>query len=396
MNGYGSAGRPTAAGLERVVRRGRRLDLPDVGLHAERERRRHTYGTPLDEDPRLYQTDVYREKAVDFIERRAPLAAAVLPLGRVPRAASRERGGARADGTAGPPRAAARRHIRRRRRSPTPPAFAERDRSDKPGLRAPRGPPSPPQAIGRIARAPATAASRCWRSTRPSRRSSAALRRTGELENTYMVFTSDNGYMQGEHDVPSGKMLPYEPSTRVPLIVRGPGIPAGRGVEQLVGNVDLAPTILGRRRAGRGAARRPLAAAVRSQPGAPCAGAAARDGRAAATCGAATRTPAACERCGACSATGRCAPSAGSTSSTATAGASCTTSSATPGSCAPFTPRRPSSRPGTRLPPPCAGWRTAVVGLAAQRSGVATVKVRDAERRLDDRSRGALAPRRRS
>jgi arylsulfatase A-like enzyme len=51
--------------------------------------------------------------------------------------------------------------------------------------------------------------------------------------------------MQGEHGVPNGKLLPYEPSTRVPLIVRGPGIPAGAVSHELVGNVDLAPTIAG-------------------------------------------------------------------------------------------------------------------------------------------------------
>ena len=54
----------------------------------------------------------------------------------------------------------------------------------------------------------------------------------------------DNGYLQGEHRVPSGKMLPYDPSSRVPLIVRGPGLPAGARSQALVGNVDLAPTIL--------------------------------------------------------------------------------------------------------------------------------------------------------
>jgi arylsulfatase A-like enzyme len=71
-----------------------------------------------------------------------------------------------------------------------------------------------------------------------------ALRDAGELNNTYILFTSDNGYMQGEHDVPSGKMLPYDPSTQVPLIVRGPGIPHGRVSHELVGNIDLSPTIL--------------------------------------------------------------------------------------------------------------------------------------------------------
>jgi arylsulfatase A-like enzyme len=72
----------------------------------------------------------------------------------------------------------------------------------------------------------------------------SAVRRAGELNNTYFVFTSDNGYMQGEHRVRSGKMLPYEPSTQVPLLVSGPGIPAGRVSRELVANIDLAPTIL--------------------------------------------------------------------------------------------------------------------------------------------------------
>lgn len=71
----------------------------------------------------------------------------------------------------------------------------------------------------------------------------AELRRVGELDNTYVILKSDNGYMQGEHGVPNGKMMPYEPSTRVPLIVRGPGIPDGVVSHELVGNVDLAPTI---------------------------------------------------------------------------------------------------------------------------------------------------------
>jgi hypothetical protein len=44
--------------------------------------------------------------------------------------------------------------------------------------------------------------------------------------------------------VPTGKVLVYEPSIRVPLLMRGPGIPRGRTLKQLVSNVDLAPTIL--------------------------------------------------------------------------------------------------------------------------------------------------------
>jgi N-acetylglucosamine-6-sulfatase len=72
----------------------------------------------------------------------------------------------------------------------------------------------------------------------------AALRAAGELENTLIVFTSDNGFFYGEHRVPNGKVMVYEPSIRVPLILRGPGVPAGERRRQLVTNADLAPTIL--------------------------------------------------------------------------------------------------------------------------------------------------------
>ena len=59
-----------------------------------------------------------------------------------------------------------------------------------------------------------------------------------------IVFTSDNGYFFGEHRIPEGKLFFYEPSIRVPLLVRGPGIPAGVTRSSLVANIDLAPTLL--------------------------------------------------------------------------------------------------------------------------------------------------------
>ena len=64
------------------------------------------------------------------------------------------------------------------------------------------------------------------------------------LDNTYIVFTSDNGWFNGEHHIALGKYLFYEPSIRVPLQVRGPSIPAGRISDELVANVDLAPTFV--------------------------------------------------------------------------------------------------------------------------------------------------------
>lgn len=72
----------------------------------------------------------------------------------------------------------------------------------------------------------------------------ATLRRTGQLDNTLIVFTSDNGWLQGEHRVPGDKFLPYEESLRVPFIIAGPGVPKGRTVRGQVANVDFAPTIL--------------------------------------------------------------------------------------------------------------------------------------------------------
>jgi len=70
------------------------------------------------------------------------------------------------------------------------------------------------------------------------------LAATGKLDNTYVIFTSDNGFMHGEHRIPQGKIVLYEPSIRVPLIIRGPGIPKGQRRSQFVANTDLAPTIV--------------------------------------------------------------------------------------------------------------------------------------------------------
>jgi arylsulfatase A-like enzyme len=75
------------------------------------------------------------------------------------------------------------------------------------------------------------------------------LRQTGELGNTLVVFTSDNGFMHGEHRIRAAKVFPYEPSIKVPLIMRGPGVPAGLRTAAPVGNIDLAPTILAAARA---------------------------------------------------------------------------------------------------------------------------------------------------
>jgi N-acetylglucosamine-6-sulfatase len=64
------------------------------------------------------------------------------------------------------------------------------------------------------------------------------------LENTYVIFTSDNGFFFGQHRLVGGKFLAYEPATHLPLIIRGPGIEPNTKSGQLVSTVDIAPTIL--------------------------------------------------------------------------------------------------------------------------------------------------------
>lgn len=71
-----------------------------------------------------------------------------------------------------------------------------------------------------------------------------ALEAAGELDDTIVMFTSDNGYFLGEHRVRQGKLLPYEPALRVPLLVRGPGLPAGEVRSDPVLTIDFAPTFL--------------------------------------------------------------------------------------------------------------------------------------------------------
>ena len=68
------------------------------------------------------------------------------------------------------------------------------------------------------------------------------LKQTGQLDNTYIFFTSDNGFHLGNHRQQTGKVAPYEEEIRVTLIVRGPGVPAGKSLDYLSGNIDLAPT----------------------------------------------------------------------------------------------------------------------------------------------------------
>ncbi len=71
-----------------------------------------------------------------------------------------------------------------------------------------------------------------------------ALRETNELDNTYIFFTSDNGFLEGQHRFTDGKHAAYEEAIRVPLVVAGPGLRGGEVREQIVSNIDVTATIV--------------------------------------------------------------------------------------------------------------------------------------------------------
>ncbi|WP_279632452.1 sulfatase-like hydrolase/transferase [Streptomyces bauhiniae] len=68
------------------------------------------------------------------------------------------------------------------------------------------------------------------------------LKANGLADNTYIVFSSDNGFHMGEHRLRPGKQTAYDTDIRVPLVVAGPGVAAGKKITQPAANVDLSPT----------------------------------------------------------------------------------------------------------------------------------------------------------
>ena len=201
-----------------------------------------TYGKPFDENPRYYQTDVLTRKALGVIDGRSGRGPFFLSInflgphhedrrvqartGRLVRPAPRHR-----NAYASAPLARTRN-------------FNERDISDKPRFLRRRAHSLTGAEIARLTRDARSRREALLAVDEAVARIVTALSRRGQLENTYIVFTSDNGYMQGEHRVRSGKMLPYEPSSKVPLLIRGPGLPKGAVSGELVANTDLAPTLL--------------------------------------------------------------------------------------------------------------------------------------------------------
>lgn len=72
----------------------------------------------------------------------------------------------------------------------------------------------------------------------------AVVEAAGQMDNTYVIFTSDHSYHLGQYGLWSEKSQPYTSDSQVPLFIRGPGIAPGTVIDQLVSNLDLAPTML--------------------------------------------------------------------------------------------------------------------------------------------------------
>ena len=226
------------------------------------------------------------------------------------------------------------------RRAPASRAPSERDVTDKPVFMQ-QAAGGHGRRAGCAARGPTAArggAVRLGPAVRPDR--AAPSRTTGQYDDTVIVFTSDNGYFSGEHRQRLGKIKPYEPSLRVPLVVAGPGHPARRpaGADQHHRpdrhhprpRLGLTAARRRRRLEGAGVCRRPAVE---------------RAGR---DRGPADAAPQGRRRSRAGSPRWGCAPAATPSSATAPATASSTTCSATRWSCARTTTTR--RTPGPRRP----------------------------------------------
>ena len=193
-------------------------------------------------DPASYQTDVYADKAVDVVRRRA---AEKAPFFLWVTFLAPHIGGPPTPGRSALTTLPAPRHLGRfdAVALPTPPSFNELDVSDKPSPIRSR-PTLSDEKVAEITERYRLELESLLAVDEAVARIVAELRRSGELSHTLIVFTSDNGFLHGEHRIPLGKVWPYEPSSRVPLIMRGPGIRAGLRLRQSVANIDLAPTIV--------------------------------------------------------------------------------------------------------------------------------------------------------
>jgi arylsulfatase A-like enzyme len=191
-----------------------------------------------------YKTDVESRLAVDLISRQAAdprpffmWVAFLAPHSGNPRDADDP------SGIATPSPAARHKNRFANEPLPTPPSLNEADMSDKPAAMRNR-PLLTPARLAAVRESYQQRLESLLAVDEAVAQIVNELTRIGKLDNTYIIFTSDNGFFHGEHRVAAGKVLLYEPSIRVPLLIRGPGIPTGQRRSQFVANIDLAPTIV--------------------------------------------------------------------------------------------------------------------------------------------------------
>jgi arylsulfatase A-like enzyme len=125
--------------------------------------------------------------------------------------------------------------------APRDPAFDEADLSDKPPWLRNHAPLGPLRQL-RIDDAFRQRVRAVQAVDRMIGRLEQRLRAAGVARETYIVFSSDNGFHLGQHRLTPGKLTAYDPDIRVPLIVTGPGVPAGHVVDAMAENTDLCPT----------------------------------------------------------------------------------------------------------------------------------------------------------
>jgi N-acetylglucosamine-6-sulfatase len=190
---------------------------------------------PYGNDPSDYSVDVLTHKVIDFIDRAQEnepffvFFAAAAPHG---------------DNVPNGPATPAPRHkgMFAGAQAPRPPSFNEGDVSDKPDAIS---------SLPLLTAAQITAIDSEYQTRLEALQSVDeavesivnSLATHGQLENTYLVFTSDNGYHLGQHRLRNGKTQVYEEDIRVPLIVRGPKVPVAARRDHLMVTIDFAPTI---------------------------------------------------------------------------------------------------------------------------------------------------------
>jgi N-acetylglucosamine-6-sulfatase len=214
----------------------------DFMLSVDGKQRKEVY------DDGSYLTDVLNERASELVRELAGESPFFLQVGQA--APHNENLNANSGGPCGGGAVPARRDEGRfaGARLPNLPAVLERDVTDKPYFVADQPP------LDAAKRREIRARYQCRLETLPAvdrgvAELVATLRETGELDETVIVFASDNGNFHGQHRLAAGKGLAYEEASHVPFVIRVPerfrgGGEAGARVDAPTANIDLVPTIV--------------------------------------------------------------------------------------------------------------------------------------------------------